>query len=194
MRPWPNADAVSRNSCRILDDRPLAVVDAAVAAALDGSLLEDGHAAAAFVGTDERRPHARAAVADHDDVGFGVPVLGDGVLGLLDFRERVGGRIGARGATGQSGGAGESGAGDHRALQKRTARKPFAFHSLSSLRIERAMRRATRAVRRHAPLACVPFAFQGTKRRLFGHRMGDAIFEKKMKFQVNHYQGDCQSP
>src|SRR5699024_2892193 len=36
----------------ILDDGPFAVVDAAVAAALDGSLLEAGHAAPAFGASD----------------------------------------------------------------------------------------------------------------------------------------------
>ena len=64
--PWVNAVMYVLEALLVglFDDGPLAVVDAAVAAALDGGLLKHEHLLAALVGADERRPHARAAVAD----------------------------------------------------------------------------------------------------------------------------------
>lgn len=66
----------------LLHDGPLAVVDGAVSATALGSLLQHEHLLAALVGADERRPHARAAVADDEQVALVVPGLGQPVAGV----------------------------------------------------------------------------------------------------------------
>ena len=101
--------AVVAEQLLVLDDRPLAVVDAAVAAALDGRLLQDDDLRAALVGRDEGRPHARSAVAHHDDVRLVVPRLRHPVA--------RGGRT-ARRAARERGGAGHGGTGHGGALQE----------------------------------------------------------------------------
>ena len=60
----------------LLHDGPLAVVDGAVSATALGGLLQHEHLLPALVGADERRPHARAAVADNEQVALVVPGLG----------------------------------------------------------------------------------------------------------------------
>ena len=105
-----------------LDDGPLAVVDAAVAAALDGSLLQHDDFLAALVGADERRPHARAAVADHQQVALVVPALRQPIARSRARRTRR--------AAGQRGGTRHGCGSDARALQERTTGNS-AFHAFA---------------------------------------------------------------
>ena len=101
--------AVVAEQLLVLDDRPFAVVDAAVADALDRRLPQDDDLGAALVGRDERRPHALSAVAHHDDVRLVVPRLRHPVA--------RGGRS-ARRAARERGGAGHGGTGNSGTLQK----------------------------------------------------------------------------
>ena len=111
----------------LFDDGPLAVVDAAVAAALDGGLLKHENFLAALVGADERRPHARAAVADDQEVALVVPVRRHPIA-------RCGTRL-TRRAAGQRACARHGGRGNARALQERTTRDsafPTCAHNVPS--------------------------------------------------------------
>ena len=124
-----------------LDDGPLAVVDAAVAAALDGSLLQHDDFLAALVGADERRPHARASVADDQEVALVVPALRQPLLRRACVRR----------AAGQRGGTCHSGGSDARSLQKRAARQPSLFFRAHCLSFS---------------LHCFGFALNGRRLRL----------------------------
>ena len=132
---------VLAHALSVLDDGELAVVDGAVATAAHRSLLQHEHLLSALVGADERRPHARASVADDQEVALVVPALRQPLLR----------RVCVRRAAGQRGGTCHSGGSDARSLQKRAARQPSLFFRAHCLSFS---------------LHCFGFALNGRRLRL----------------------------
>ena len=153
----------------LFHNSPLAVVDGAVSAAALGGLLKHEHLLAALVGADERRPHARAAVADDEQIALVVPGLGQPVTGV---GEGVGTARAFIRAAGQRRRARHGRCGQARALQKRATghAELFVFlHERSFLLMScgcpRAPREASRSLRFRAFVRA--FAnLEGSKRTL----------------------------
>ena len=150
-------DAVFAEQFGILDDRPLAVVDAAVAATFDGCLLEHDDFRAAFVGSDEGSPHARSAVTNDDDVGLVVPRRRHPVGCSRGARART-----ARRATSQGSRAGQGGTGEGSAFQEVATRQSFTHEFLLACERVHDDRRSPR--RRPPPCWTTRFAMLGILR------------------------------